>query len=59
MLARPAAAATRDEIEALLDGLDLMPPGLMEFDDWWPDGPSMTPPAPTRSLGLAAIGTVP
>jgi hypothetical protein len=50
---------TRAEIEALLDGLELVPPGLVVFDDWWPDGPSMTAPTPTRRLGLAVVGITP
>ncbi len=50
---------TRAEIEALLDGLELVPPGLVAFDDWWPDGPSLTAPTPTRRLGLAAVGIKP
>ncbi|TKG59134.1 SAM-dependent methyltransferase [Prauserella endophytica] len=50
---------TRTEIDALLDGLQLLPPGLVALDDWWPDGPALTTPAPTRALGLAAIATKP
>ncbi|QWF81078.1 SAM-dependent methyltransferase [Amycolatopsis sp. CA-230715] len=56
---QPGRYRTRTEIEALLDGLELVPPGLVTFDDWWPDGPTMTTPTPTRRLGLAAVGIKP
>lgn len=48
---------TRAEIDALFTGLRLLPPGLVAFDDWWPDGPAMATPTPTRRLGLAGIAT--
>ncbi|WP_236790606.1 SAM-dependent methyltransferase [Amycolatopsis sp. GM8] len=49
----------RAEIEALLTGLELLEPGLAELDQWWPDGPALTPPALAQRLGLAAIGLKP
>ncbi|HJQ44951.1 MAG TPA: SAM-dependent methyltransferase [Amycolatopsis sp.] len=37
---------TRSEIQAMFPGLDMIEPGLVLCDDWWPDGPRI------RSLNL-------
>jgi SAM-dependent methyltransferase len=34
---------TRDEILAMFPGQELVPPGLVLCDDWWPDGPRVKP----------------
>ncbi|WP_249643754.1 SAM-dependent methyltransferase [Nocardia sputi] len=34
---------TREEILAFFDGLELLPPGLVELDDWWPQGTTSQP----------------
>jgi SAM-dependent methyltransferase len=34
---------TRDELLALFPDQELVPPGLVLCDDWWPDGPRVTP----------------
>lgn len=50
---------TRAEIEEMLVGLELVPPGLVVNDEWWPDGPNGTPlPAAGRCI-VAALGRKP
>jgi hypothetical protein len=34
---------TRDELLAMFPDQELVPPGLVLCDDWWPDGPRVTP----------------
>ncbi|TCO16901.1 S-adenosyl methyltransferase [Kribbella steppae] len=34
---------TRDQLLALFPGQELVPPGLVLCDDWWPDGPRVKP----------------
>jgi hypothetical protein len=34
---------TREEILAFFEGLELLPPGLVDLDDWWPQGPTSQP----------------
>jgi SAM-dependent methyltransferase len=34
---------TRDQIEAMFNGLELVTPGLALCDEWWPDGPRVNP----------------
>ncbi|SFS55848.1 SAM-dependent methyltransferase [Saccharopolyspora flava] len=36
---------SRDEIQALFDGLEMIEPGLVHLFDWWPDGPRLTEPS--------------
>ncbi|QRP42981.1 SAM-dependent methyltransferase [Amycolatopsis sp. FDAARGOS 1241] len=38
-----ATARTRAEITELFDNLELVPPGLVELVNWWPDGPRLKP----------------
>jgi hypothetical protein len=52
-------ARTRGEIASLMDGLDLVEPGLVRPVDWWPDGPRRRPLADVHSLALAALGRKP
>lgn len=33
--------STRDELQELFNGLELVPPGLVRCADWWPDGPHL------------------
>ncbi|OQO92643.1 SAM-dependent methyltransferase [Saccharomonospora piscinae] len=47
---------TRERIEELLAGLDLLPPGLVELDDWWPAGPRTREPWPEEHLMLGGVG---
>ncbi|MEU6131791.1 SAM-dependent methyltransferase [Saccharopolyspora sp. NPDC047091] len=50
---------TRDEIEAMLAGLELLEPGLVIADDWWPDGPRRTPLPPISRCISAAVARTP
>jgi hypothetical protein len=34
---------TRDELLAMFPDQELVPPGVVLCDDWWPDGPRVTP----------------
>jgi len=43
----------------MLDGLELLEPGLVELDQWWPGGPAMTPPSLVERLILGAVGRKP
>ena len=50
---------TRAEIEAMLAGLDLLEPGLVELDHWRPNGPAPTPRSLVECLILGAVGRKP
>ncbi|WP_336082334.1 SAM-dependent methyltransferase [Nocardia sp. SSK8] len=50
---------TRDEIQAMFGTLDLVDPGLVRCDDWWPDGPHLTPLSDVRHCILGGIGRKP
>ncbi|WIV52894.1 SAM-dependent methyltransferase [Amycolatopsis nalaikhensis] len=50
------AVATRDNIETMIKGTELLPPGIVQADAWWPDGP--TTPVGTASLVVAAISRI-
>ncbi len=50
---------TRAEIEAMLAGLELLEPGLVELGQWWPEGPALTPPFLEERLSLGAVGRKP
>jgi hypothetical protein len=52
----PLALRTRLEIEALLDGFDLVPPGLVFWPLWRPDSPADVDDHPERFSGYAAVG---
>lgn len=47
---------TRDEILAMLPGLDLVAPGLSLVSEWWPDGPRLTPLSPAQRCLVGAVG---
>lgn len=51
------AVATRGEVEAMIKGTDLLPPGIVQADAWWPDGP--VPHRATAPLVAAAVSRVP
>lgn len=34
---------TWDQIKAMFPGLEMVPPGVVLCDDWWPDGPRVKP----------------
>lgn len=50
---------TREEIARFFDGLDLVEPGLVEMDDWWPAGPKVEEANLTQRLILAGVGRKP
>lgn len=50
---------TRSEIMEMLDGLELLEPGLVYAPDWWPDGPRITPLLPEHHCMLAGVGRKP
>ena len=50
---------TRAEMEAMLAGLDLLEPGLVELDQWRPDGPVPTVRSLVEHLILGAVGRKP
>jgi hypothetical protein len=50
---------TRAEIEAFLDGVELVEPGLVRLVDWHPDGPLPTPLPQVHELGVGVLGRIP
>jgi hypothetical protein len=50
---------TRRQIEKYFDGLELIAPGLVELDDFWPAGPPLRPRLAEQRLMLGAIGCKP
>jgi hypothetical protein len=56
---------TRPEILAMLDGLELIKPnarsepGLAVCDEWWPDGPRLTPLSDAARCIVGAVGRKP
>ncbi|MET9030607.1 SAM-dependent methyltransferase [Nocardia sp. NPDC004168] len=47
---------TRAEIQAFFDGLEMVPPGLVELHEWWPGGPALRTPWPDERLMLGGVG---
>ncbi|MEU2175471.1 SAM-dependent methyltransferase [Nocardia sp. NPDC019219] len=47
---------TRAEIQSFFDGLDMVPPGLVELHEWWPGGPALRTPWPDERLILGGVG---
>ncbi len=50
---------TRAEIEEMLDGLELMDPGIVVNDAWWPTGPRTEPMPAAGNCIVAAVGRKP
>jgi hypothetical protein len=50
---------TREQIESMLPGLEIVPPGLVLCADWWPDGPRVKPLAPIQRCIVGAVGRKP
>jgi hypothetical protein len=50
---------SRDQILAMLNGLNILDPGLVPLATWWPDGPLQKPLAPLRRLALGAVAQKP
>ena len=47
---------TRDEIQAMFGTLDMVEPGLVRCDDWWPDGPRLKPLNQVEECIVGAVG---
>ncbi|KZM74173.1 SAM-dependent methyltransferase [Nocardia terpenica] len=47
---------TRSEIQAMFGDLDMVDPGLVLCDDWWPDGPRLAPLSPVRQCIVGGVG---
>ncbi|MEV4729230.1 SAM-dependent methyltransferase [Saccharopolyspora sp. NPDC049426] len=50
---------TRAEIAELFAGLELVEPGLVELNDWWPDGPRLREPSLVERLILGGLAYKP
>ena len=50
---------TRRQIEGFLRGLELVEPGLVRLNDWWPGGPRSTPLTVADNVALAAVARKP
>jgi SAM-dependent methyltransferase len=50
---------TREQIESMLPGLELVEPGLVLCADWWPDGPRVKPMLPIQRCIVGAVGRKP
>lgn len=47
---------TRDEQLGYFAGLDLVPPGFVELEDWWPQGPPLRDRFPEERVVYGGIG---
>ena len=47
---------TREQIASFFGDLELLDPGLVELDDWWPMGPAVEPRCTEKRLLLGAVG---
>jgi hypothetical protein len=47
---------SRAEVAALLDGFDLVPPGVVLLPQWHPEPGTVGADQPERIAGLAAVG---
>jgi hypothetical protein len=50
---------TRDQILAMVSGLDLVDPGLVRCFEWWPDGPQLSPVVPAQRCIAGVVGRKP
>jgi hypothetical protein len=50
---------TRDQILAMVPGLDLVEPGLVRCFEWWPDGPQLSPVVPAQRCIAGVVGRKP
>jgi hypothetical protein len=48
----------REAIEQLLDGWDLVPPGAIPAQGWWPNGPTLRPETPCDRLMAGVVATI-
>lgn len=47
---------SREEIVSYFDGLDLVDPGVVPVDEWWPAGPARPPRTVEEQLLLGGVG---
>jgi hypothetical protein len=50
---------TTEQIEALFGDLEILPPGVVELDDWWPSGPQLGPRPTEMRLVIGGLGYKP
>lgn len=50
---------TGAQIMEMIEGLELVEPGLVRCADWWPDGPRVTPMSPVQYCIAGAVGRKP
>ncbi|MFL6144117.1 MAG: SAM-dependent methyltransferase [Labedaea sp.] len=50
---------SRDEVEAMFPGLEMIEPGLTLCVDWWPDGPRIKPLDPVQNCIAGGVGRKP
>ncbi|WP_280463176.1 SAM-dependent methyltransferase [Nocardia carnea] len=50
---------TREQMLAYFAGLELLAPGLVELEQWWPSGPLGREPFPEERLMLGGVGSKP
>jgi SAM-dependent methyltransferase len=50
---------TREQIRAMVPGLDLVEPGLVRCFEWWPDGPQIHPIVPAQRCIAGVVGRKP
>lgn len=50
---------SREQIMNLFDGLNIVAPGLVAPDEWWPTGPAVGFPSVAERLQLAGVGWKP
>ncbi|WP_256671595.1 SAM-dependent methyltransferase [Nocardia cyriacigeorgica] len=50
---------TREELMPYFDGLELLEPGLVPLDDWWPWGPDERERVPDEYLIIGGVGRKP
>jgi hypothetical protein len=53
----PYTLRTREQIETLFDGLDVLFPGVVPLPDWRPDAPELAPPP--NGVGLGGVARRP
>ncbi|ASR37275.1 hypothetical protein BAY61_22305 [Prauserella marina] len=46
---------TREQIERFFGDFEVLPPGLVRLNDWWPDGPHLQPHTVADDVALAAL----
>ncbi|WP_063127259.1 SAM-dependent methyltransferase [Nocardia fusca] len=47
---------SREEIVSYFDGLELVDPGVVPVDEWWPSGPPRSPRTAEERLLLGGVG---